>query len=176
MFKYDLVWCKTHGTDFMNANRKPLQAHENILVFAKNFNNMTYNPQKTQSTPYKAQSIKKSNSKGYHIRNKQTYGNTDGSRYPLSYVTFKKESTSAGYLHPTQKPAPLLEWLIKTYSNEGDTVLDNCCGSGSTCAAARRLNRHYIGFETDEKYYKMALQNVKDAGQKQITMWESEEE
>lgn len=170
-YKYDLVWLKTHGTDFFNANRKPLQAHENILIFSDT-QNMTYNPQFGQGKPYPAKEMKKSDSKGYRIVRKVTMGSPDGKRYPLSYVKFAKEQTPKGTMHPTQKPNALLEWLIKTYSNVGDTVLDNCCGSGSTLVAAKNLGRHYIGFETDENYFNMAMKNISNAGQRQITMWD----
>ena len=170
-YKYDLVWLKTHGTDFFNAKRKPLQAHENILVFS-NTQNMTYNPQYGQGKPYDAKPIKKSDSKGYRIARKLTLGSPDGKRYPLSYVKFAKEQTVKGNMHPTQKPAALLEWLIRTYSNPGDTVLDNCCGSGSTLVAAKKLRRHYIGYEIDEMYYNMAKKNLKKADVVQITMFD----
>lgn len=171
-YKYDLVWLKTHGTDFFNAKRKPLQAHELILVFSETQTPKVFNPQYGQGKPYSAKEMKKSDSKGYRLVRKVTMGSSDGKRYPLSYIKVAKEQTPKGTMHPTQKPQKLLEWLIKSYTNEGDTVLDNCCGSGSTCVAAKNLGRHYIGFETDENYFNMATRNISNAGQRQITMWD----
>ena len=172
-YKYDLVWLKSQGTDFFNAKRKPLQAHENILVFS-DVQTTTYNPQFSYSKPYKGQGVRKSTSDGYRIKRKLCHDNIDGKRYPLSYVKFAKESSNKEKLHPTQKPAALLEWLIKTYSNKGDTVLDNCCGSGSTLVAAKKLGRHYIGFETNEEYFRMAQKNLRKADNVQVTMFDEE--
>ena len=86
---------------------------------------------------------------------------TDGRRNPLSILSFPKDSDSR--VHPTQKPVPLLEYLIKTYTDEGAVILDNCMGSGSTCVAAVKTNRHYIGFETDERYFKIACERLDEA-------------
>lgn len=171
-YKYDLVWCKNHGTDFMNAKRKPMQAHENILIFAENMMNMTYNPQFAKGEPYEAQTIRPSTATGYRIKRKFVYGDKEGKRYPLSWQRFKKEQITSYKLHPTQKPNALLEWLIKTYSNKDDVVLDNTCGSGSTLVAAANTGRHYIGYELDKAYYEMAKENLKYAGRKQVTMFD----
>lgn len=156
-FRYDLIWSKTQGSDFLNANRKPLRSHENICVFYKK--QPTYNPQKTDGKSYKAKSGETTSSNfgkfngNYHTENK------DGKRCPLSVLRFSGEH-NRGKQHPTQKPTDLLEWLIKTYTNEGQTVLDNCMGSGSTCVACVNTNRHYIGFELDPQYFNIACKRL----------------
>lgn len=164
MFRYDLIWVKTQGSDFLNANRKPLKAHENILVFYKHL--PTYNKQYWYSTPYKC-----SNKKRIHSSNYGTYstkigseGSEDGKRYPLSVLKFNSEKG----LHPTQKPVALLEWLIKTYTNENDIVLDNCMGSGSTGVACINTNRKFIGIELDDKYFDIAFNRIQDMQNKLI--------
>ena len=131
----------------------PLKSHENILVFYKNL--PTYNPQFTEGKPYK---YKKDNisSSNYGNSNGTDLIENEGKRYPKSIFTFKKDK---GY-HPTQKPVALLEYLIKTYTNEGEVVLDNCMGSGSTCVACVLTGRHYIGYELDPEYYDIACKRL----------------
>ena len=156
LFRYDLIWQKTQGSDFLNANRKPLRNHENICVFYKK--QPQYNPQKKDGKPYIAKSgdIKSDNWGKYNSR---YITNSDGKRYPLTVMEFTQQSNS-NKLHPTQKPVALLEYLIKTYTNEGETVLDNCMGSGSTGVACKNLNRNFIGIELDEKYFKIAERRI----------------
>ena len=151
-FRYDLVWCKNQGTNFYNANRMPLRSHEDILVFYKKL--PTYNPQKTNGKPYKQKRGTPSEvyrGKDLHITK------SDGKRFPLSWKIFKKDKEK---LHPTQKPVALLEYLIKTYTNENDTVLDFTMGSGSTGVAAKNLNRKFIGIEKDKKYFGIAKNRI----------------
>ena len=154
MWRYNLIWDKQRGCDFLNANVKPLKSHEDIVVFYKK--KPTYNKQLWYSTPYK-KTKNGSLSDNYGSRGMAYSESSDGARNPLSILSFSRDSDR---LHPTQKPIALLEWLIKTYTNCGETVLDNCMGSGSTCVAAVKTGRHYIGFELDEKYYDVACKRL----------------
>lgn len=165
MFRYDLIWAKTQGSDFLNANRKPLKAHENILVFYKHL--PTYNKQYWYSTPYKCANKKRTHSSNYGTYSTKvgSEGSEDGKRYPLSVLKFNSEKG----LHPTQKPVALLEWLIKTYTNENDIVLDNCMGSGSTGVACINTNRKFIGIELDDKYFDIAVNRIQDTQNKLIS-------
>lgn len=152
MHRYNLIWQKTLPTGFLNANRMPLRSHEDILVFYKKL--PTYNPQKTYghkrkvSTSKHKRNSKKSSSYG-------NYGNTaydSTERFPTSVLTFATDKQKSA-IHPTQKPVALLEWLIRTYTNETELVLDNCIGSGSTAIACINTNRNYIGMENDIDIY-----------------------
>lgn len=153
MMKYEWIWQKTESTGFLNAKKMPLKKHENILVFYKKL--PTYNPQFTTGTPYsyKKEGISSSN---YGDSTGTKLIKNTGKRYPVSTITFKKDKG----LHPTQKPVALFEYLIKTYTNKGDTVLDNCMGSGTTAIACLNTDRQYIGFELDEEYHKMSLERI----------------
>ncbi len=152
MFKYSLVWEKSKATGFMNAKKRPLVAHEDILVFYKKL--PVYNPQMTLGKPY---------NRGKILRKMEVYGSQratetkseSGLRYPRSVIYFKTAESEGKVYHPTQKPLALFEYLIKTYTNEGDIVLDNCLGSGTTVVACINTNRNYIGYEKDEKYFKI---------------------
>ena len=153
-FKYRLTWKKDGYTNFLNAKKQPLRQIEDICVFYKN--QPTYNPQFKDGKPYKQLSgIPKGNYDVLHCKKVETVN--DGKRYPTDCVEFGKVKKT---VHPTQKPVALLEYLIKTYTNEGDVVLDNCMGSGSTCVAAVNTGRHYIGFELNEEYYDIACQRL----------------
>ena len=156
-FRYEWIWGKNLATGHLNAKKMPLKEHENIIVF---YNKLpTYNPQFTKGEPY----IKKSSSDG-SIYRKGIGGHTtenSGNRYPKSIITMTNASRK-NKLHPTQKPVPLLEYLIKTYTNEGETVLDNCMGSGSTGVACVNLNRSFIGIEMDDKYFEIASKRIND--------------
>ena len=158
LFRYDLIWDKQKGCDFLNANRKPLKSHENILVFYKK--SPTYNKQYWYSTPYKKINGNKKQSSVYHDSHDVDTESTDGKRNPLSILSFPRDGNR---VHPTQKPVALLEYLIKTYTNEGETVLDNCMGSGSTGVACVNTNRRFIGIELDDKYFEIAKQRIDDA-------------
>lgn len=157
LLRYEWIWEKTSGTGFLNAEKMPLKNHENILVFYKSL--PTYHPQMRQGfTPY----ITK---KGNHGTNYgKDYGAvtiSNGERYPLSVVKFSKDTQSSS-IHPTQKPVALFEYLIKTYTNKGDTVLDNCMGSGTTAIACLNTERNFIGFETNKEYYDKSLERIKN--------------
>lgn len=153
-FRYDWIWEKEQGANFMLCKYQPYKVHEVISVFSRERH--LYNPQMTVGAPY----VSGKGTSGDITRNvkkKQTV-NT-GTRYPRSILRFNTDKARGG-VHPTQKPVALLEYLIKTYTNEGDTVLDNCIGSGSTAVAAINTRRNYIGFETDPQYYGIALKRV----------------
>ena len=153
MYRYDLVWEKTKAGGFLNAKRMPLQAHENISIFYKKL--PTYNPQMEQGKPYTKKAVTNGDGNNYGKFNRvgQVHIN-NGERFPRSVIKISNDNHKS--LHPTQKPVALLEYLIKTYTNEGETVLDNCMGSGSTGVACKNLNRKFIGIELDENYFNIA--------------------
>lgn len=164
-YKYDWIWNKKMGSNFLNANRMPLPSHEIISVFYKKL--PLYNPQK-RYVGVKYQKPKKCHS------THTTYGkvkegvvyNDDGYRFPLSVIECdksKSEVNNSKRSHPTQKPIKLLEYLIKTYTKEGDTVLDFTMGVGSTGVACANLNRKFIGIELDNDYFKIAEKRIKEA-------------
>lgn len=157
MWRYNLVWDKQRGCDFLNANVKPLKCHEDIAVFYKK--KPVYNKIPWYSTPYKP--IKNGSlSSNYGDRNEAWSESPDGARNPLTILSFARDGNRK---HPTQKPIALLEYLIKTYTNRGGLVLDNCMGSGSTCIAAVNTDRHYIGFEIEPKYFDIACERLDEA-------------
>jgi site-specific DNA-methyltransferase (adenine-specific) len=159
MFKYDLIWKKGERTSgFLNAKKQPLRNHEHVLIFYKE--PPTYNPQFTEGKPL--------HSKGKKYLEKEGINNNYGSykttlpetragstqKYPKSILNFDRPHPS---IHRTQKPVPLCEWLIKTYTNEGELILDNACGIGTTCVAAKNTNRYFIGIENDEEWINKLL-------------------
>ena len=157
LLRYEWIWEKTQGTGHLNAKKMPMKNHENILVFYKRL--PTYNPQKTKGKPYTI--TKGGDSSNYNDSGIVTTIN-NGDRYPLTVQRFKSDKG----LHPTQKPVALLEYLIKTYTNEQDIVLDNCFGSGSTGVACVNTNRKFIGFELDPDYFKIAQERINQAAEK----------
>jgi site-specific DNA-methyltransferase (adenine-specific) len=160
LFRYDIIWEKQKGSDPLNANRKPLRSHENILLFYKK--QPTYNPQFTVGEPYIRKGECSVKSTNYNKTDKvYNLGSKDGKRYPKTVIKISNEGMNAKNLHPTQKPVELFEWLIKTYTNEGETVLDNCMGSGTTAIACINTNRNYIGFELSEEYCKIAEERIR---------------
>lgn len=153
LLKYEWIWGKDNGTGFLNAKKMPLKIHENILIFYKN--TPIYNPQMRKGfKPYSQKSGRGSSNYGEQIR---VITENNGDRYPIDIIQFKRDKNK---LHPTQKPVSLLEYLIKTYTKEGETVLDNCMGSGSTGVACQNTNRNFIGFELDEKYFNIAKERL----------------
>ena len=160
ILKYEWVWEKTQATGHLNAKKMPMKAHENILVFYKKL--PTYNPQKTTGHKPMNSGVRRSSLKNenYNEINKVDLpfgGDTD--RYPRTVLEFKSDKQK-NYLHPTQKPLSLIEYMIRTYTNEGDLILDNTCGSGTTGLGAKNLNRNYIMMEQDSKYYDIACKRV----------------
>ena len=155
--RYELVWEKTHPTGHLNAKKMPMKAHENILVF---YNKLpTYNPQKTSGHVRKTAVKRRDDTPVYGGQDftELPYDSTE--RYPRSVLTFPSDKQWSA-LHPTQKPLALIEWLIATYTNAGDTVLDNCMGSGTTGEACRNLGRRFIGMELDESYFSIAAKRI----------------
>lgn len=155
LFKYDLIWKKTIASGQLNVNRQPLRIHEHILIFYKK--QPIYNQQFTKGEPYSINRKVTYKGEGYNSQADSQKKN-DGFRHPTSVLEFSNPRVKGG--HPTQKPIGLFEWLIKTYTNEGDLVLDNCMGSGTTGVACKNLNRDFIGIELDEKYFEIAKQRI----------------
>jgi len=164
MLKYEFIWNKRRPTGFMNANFAPMKLHENILVFSKASGcfvkdaskAMVYHPVGLLPSTHRVTRTHSGNydTKHYDLESTQKFTN-----YPTSILEFAPETG----LHPTQKPVPLLEYLIKTYTNEGETVLDNCAGSGSTGVACVNTNREFIGIELDDKYFEIASNRIREA-------------
>lgn len=153
--RYEWIWQKDGGTGHLNAKKMPMKDHENILVFYKRL--PIYNPQMRQGEPYTQKSGKGSSNYGEQTQ-VMTYNK--GERYPLTTIKFNRDKNK---LHPTQKPVALFEYLIKTYTNEGETVLDNVMGSGTTGIACLNTNRNFIGMELEEDYFKIANERIADA-------------
>ena len=156
MWRYNLIWDKQRGCDFLNANVKPLKSHEEIAIFYKH--KPTYNKQFWYSKPYKL-TKNGSLSSNYGDRKTAFSESINGERNPLSILSYKRDVSR---LHPTQKPVSLLEYLIKTYTNESDLVLDNCMGSGSTDVACVNTNRNFIGIELDTHYFQVAKERIEE--------------
>jgi site-specific DNA-methyltransferase (adenine-specific) len=165
MFRYELIWDKQLVSGFLNANRQPLRVHENIYIFYKK--QPVYNPQFTKSD-------KKLHSRGNidtlkFVKNNKNYGGykytesrQETDKYPVSILSFQRVSSGKN-VHPTQKPVELIEWLIKTYSNEDSMVLDNMMGSGTTGVACVNCNRNFIGIEKDTSYFEIAKNRIEKA-------------
>jgi len=159
LLRYEWIWEKTSATGHLNAKKMPMKAHENILIFYRNL--PTYNPQKTygherkvSKAEHKVNCVMTSN---YNEHGLTSYDSTE--RYPRSVLLFPTDKQKEA-LHPTQKPVDLFEYLIKTYTNEGETVLDNCIGSGTTAIACIHTNRYFIGMELDANYYEIANKRI----------------
>lgn len=154
MLKYEWIWQKDAGTGFLNAKKMPLKDHENVLVFYKK--PPVYHPQ--MRAGFKPYETKKGGHGTNYGTDKGAVTKSNGERYPLTSIKFKRDSNK---LHPTQKPVALFEYLIKTYTNEGEVILDNCIGSGTTAIAAINTGRNYIGIEMDETYFEIARDRVR---------------
>lgn len=164
LFKYDLIWNKVLPTGFLNAKRMPLRCHEQIAIFYKK--QPTYNPQFTEGKPlhgrgnsYKSKEVKNQNYGKFEQLDDVRKGSTQ--KYPTSILTFPKPHPSVAK-HRTEKSIECIEWLIRTYTNEGDVVLDNCMGSGSTGVACINTNRKFIGIELDENYFEISKTRLTD--------------
>lgn len=154
MLRYEWIWEKEVATGFLNSKKAPLKKHENVLVFCKK--GSIYNPQFTKGEPYKTINGRLSSNYG---NRKPAITDNDGLRYPVSVLKFGRIKER---IHPTQKPVALFEYLIKTYTNKGDLVLDNCMGSGTTAIAALNTERNFIGFEIDKGYYDKSIERIND--------------
>lgn len=157
LYRYELIWQKEQGTDFLNANRKPLKAHEKIQIFYKK--QPVYNKQLTDGKPYRAVNDGKKSTDCYGSFKMGYFKSMGDKRNPITVLKFNRERG----LHPTQKPVALLEYLVKTYTNEGETVLDNCMGSGSTGVACMNTGRRFIGMEIDPQYFAVAEKRIGEA-------------
>ncbi len=160
IFKYELIWDKNKGTQPQLANIQPMKSHENICVFG--IGKITYNPQKTTGDAYVRNNKQKHSDDSLSKGLKPIKQVNGGFRFPKTIHTFPRDFSAQSRLHPTQKPVLLMEYLIKTYTNEGETVLDNCMGSGTTGVACKKTGRHFIGIEKDEKYFEIAVSRISD--------------
>lgn len=161
MFRYEWIWQKSRVTGHLNAKKMPMKIHENVLVFYDTL--PTYNPQFTKGEPYVIHCDGHSTNYGYQAGAVIV---NEGIRYPQDIIEYTSEMDT---FHPTQKPVDLLRYLILTYTNEGDTVLDNCMGSGTTAIACIKERRHFIGFELSKEYFDKAVRRIKNE-QRQTTI------
>lgn len=163
MLRYEWIWEKTQATGHLNAKKMPLKAHENILVFYKEL--PAYNPQKTKGhlpvNSYTKYVKTQNNTELYGKMNREVRGGGATDRYPRSVLLYSSDKQKS-HLHPTQKPLALMEYLINTYTKEGDVVLDNCAGSGTTGLAAKNLNRNYIMIEIDPLIYQKCTERLNE--------------
>jgi len=160
MFRYCWVWEKSKATGFLNAKKRPLVAHEDVLVFCQSVS--AYNPQKTSAAAYDKGVRKAQTENDVYSKFAQVGVKSSGERYPRSVQYFKTAEREGGY-HKTQKPVALMEYLIKTYTNEGETVLDFTMGSGTTGIACVNTERNFIGIEMDQTYFDIAKGRIEDA-------------
>ena len=164
LYKYDWVWEKDNGTNAASVNYQPFRVHEFVFIFGKgrvspgNRTPMKYHPQKTQGTPYSQTSGRMSTNWHGGLGNVMTV-NEDGKRHPRTVQFFNRDKDG---FHPTQKPVEMMEYFIKTYTDEGDVVLDNCMGSGSTGVAAVKCGRKFIGIEKETEYFDIAERRIKE--------------
>jgi len=160
MLRHEWIWEKTSASGHLNVNRAPLKAHENVLVFSRS--QPTYNPIKTDGHVRKQTVRREGGSSNYGAQkfDSITYDSTE--RFPGSVLRFPKD-TQRSKLHPTQKPVALMEYFIRTYSNAGETVLDNCFGSATSAIACINTGRRFIGMEKDEGYFRIGVARVRSA-------------
>jgi site-specific DNA-methyltransferase (adenine-specific) len=160
MYKHEWIWIKNRGSNFANTVREPFKEHESVLIFSRG--KWTYNKQMQPRTGAGLERIKYDFNKVSTSENYRTFEKPPPKqgelRVPSSWQKFNTETG----LHPTQKPVLLFEYLIKTYTNEGETILDNCLGSGTSVIAAINTKRNYIGFEKEEKYYLICQERIKE--------------
>lgn len=156
MFGHEIIWEKTQALGFFNAKKLPLRAHENIILFYNKLG--TYNPIFTVGTPYTKVHRNELKTNIYHGRIRDSVKINEGIRYPRSVVKIPNPNRHS--LHPTQKPVALFEYLIKTYTNEGDLVFDGFAGSGTTAVASHNLNRNFIVIEKEQEYFDLATKRL----------------
>ncbi len=156
LFRYEWIWVKDNSTGFLQARKMPLKLTENILVFYKKL--PTYNPQGVVDLEKPVVISKSSDSRNYGLKEKM-YIKTQ-KNFPKNLLKFARDKER---FHPTQKPVALLEYLVQTYTNENDVVLDNCMGSGSTGVACMNTNRNFIGIELDQNYFETATHRINEA-------------
>lgn len=163
-FKYELIWEKSKATGHALCNVRPMKAHENVLVFCGG--RERYAPQKSPGKPFKVRLgvVESEEFSTGSARN----DNVTGDRFPRSVIYFKTAESEGKSQHPTQKPVALMEYLIRTYSREGETVLDNCMGSGTTGVACVQTGRRFIGIEREPKYFAIASERIAGASRQLI--------
>jgi site-specific DNA-methyltransferase (adenine-specific) len=154
-FRYEIIWEKNLALGFLSANKKPLRAHENILVFYRSL--PTYNPQMVWGKPYVSKNPPNNITKIYCVK-RSAYAYNEGTRYPRSVQRWAQEGRRTE--HPTEKPQAMFEWLIQTYTNADEVVLDNCIGSGTTAAACESVGRWWIGIEMSEDFCKVMRERL----------------
>jgi site-specific DNA-methyltransferase (adenine-specific) len=161
-YKYDWIWNKNKCGSPGLAKIRPIKTHETISVFCKGKG--LYNPQMESGTPYfrKHSGKYRENNMDYGFANSTKDIVNSGTRYPKSIINISRDFSAQQQIHPTQKPVPLCEYLIKTYTNENDIVLDNCMGSGTTGVACKHLNRNFIGIELDPNYFEIAKNRIEN--------------
>lgn len=160
MLRYEWIWEKTHPTGHLNAKRAPMKAHENILVFYDR--QPTYNPIKTTGHPRKTATKRHDATPNYGKQDFESLSYDSTERYPRSVLTFASDKQKSK-LHPTQKPLALMEYLVRTYTNPGDVVLDNVMGSGTTGLACINLDRGFVGIEKKVEFYDIAHDRLSEA-------------
>lgn len=160
MLRYEWIWEKTHPTGHLNAKRAPMKAHENILIFYDK--QPTYNPQKTSGHQRKVAVKRHDDTPTYGKQAFEALAYDSTERYPRSVQKLASDKQRSK-LHPTQKPVALMEYLVRTYTNEGGIVLDNCMGSGTTGVACANTGRNFIGIEMDAKYFAIAKERIEKA-------------
>ena len=165
MYRHQWIWKKSRPANFMNANYQPMKYHEDVLVFG--LNKVNYYPIKFKGNKNHASTARSGSSNIYGLYENKAGVDTNDMKYPSSIIEIKSTDSTKN-LHPTQKPVALMEYLIKTYTNENETVLDFTMGSGTTGVACVNLNRNFIGIEKDDKYFEIA--------KKRITDWHTEKE
>lgn len=159
-FRYKLVWEKSKPTNFLNVKRQPLRKHEDICVFYAS--QPTYNPQMSPGKPY-SKGVRKNALTGAYGDFKPVLVASEGARHPTDIIYFKTAESEGPVVHGTQKPVALMRYLIETYSNDGDLVLDNAMGSGTTGVACVNTGRNFIGIERDPEYFTIAERRITDA-------------
>jgi DNA modification methylase len=159
-FRCEWIWDKVYAANFANAKRQPLKVHESVLVFGEK--QTTYNPQKVPGAKNHVQGKSTVNASETRLIKGRVEDDLSGLKYPKSIQTFPKHSSQCG-LHPTQKPVDLMRYLVRTYTNAGDVILDPCCGSGTTGVAAVVEGRHFVGMEKEQQYAQAASKRVQEA-------------
>jgi len=158
-FKYEWIWDKENPTNFANAKKQPLKQHENVVVFSRG--QSPYYPIKTPGKPNHKQGSSKTNISETRLISERTVDDLSGMKYPKSILHFPKHSSQCG-LHPTQKPVELMSYLIRTYTQPGEIILDNVFGSGTTGVAAMQEGRQFIGIEKEKEYFDKACQRIEE--------------
>ena len=177
-FKYKVIWEKSKPTNFLNAKKQPLRKHEDVCIFYKK--QPTYNPEMTKGTPYD-KGIRKNQNSGSYGDFSPVHVKSEGERYPTDIVYFKTAESEGKVWHPTQKPVELGRYFIRTFTNPGDLILDNTCGSGSFLVSALLENRRYCGIEMNMDstlfkrepidYIKVCSDRLLEAGAEKITLY-----